>query len=190
MVPLLKQLQEIPKLSMQRNATWTLSNFCRGKPQPDFHLVSPALPTLANLIHSQDEEVLTDACWALSYISDGTNDKIDAVISVGVCRCLVELLMHSSSSVQTPALRTVGNIVTGDDTQTQTVINCQALPALAQLLQSPKKGIRKEACWTISNITAGNKDQIQSVSGRTQPSSLKVHSILAFTLYCACNSGD
>jgi hypothetical protein len=153
-------------------------------------LVSPALPTLANLIHSQDEEVLTDACWALSYISDGTNDKIDAVISVGVCRCLVELLMHSSSSVQTPALRTVGNIVTGDDTQTQTVINCQALPALAQLLQSPKKGIRKEACWTISNITAGNKDQIQAVSGRTQPSSLQVHSILAFTLYCACNSGD
>jgi hypothetical protein len=53
MMPLLKQLQEIPKLSMQRNATWTLSNFCRGKPQPDFHLVSPALPTLANLIHSQ-----------------------------------------------------------------------------------------------------------------------------------------
>ncbi|KAH8063015.1 hypothetical protein JL722_2169 [Aureococcus anophagefferens] len=133
--PLLQQLHENSKLSMLRNATWTLSNFCRGKPQPEFMTVRPALPTLAQLIYSPDEEVLTDACWALSYLSDGPNEKIQAVIEAGVCRRLVELLMHPSPSVQTPALRTVGNI----------------------------KGIRKEACWTISNITAGNKDQIQSV---------------------------
>ena len=55
--------------------------------------VKHALPALARLIHSQDEEVLTDACWALSYLSDGTNDKIQEVISSGVCRRLVELLL-------------------------------------------------------------------------------------------------
>lgn len=53
----------------------------------------PALPALERLIHSHDEEVLTDACWALSYLSDGTNDKIQAVIEAGVCRRLVELLL-------------------------------------------------------------------------------------------------
>lgn len=53
----------------------------------------PALPALQRLIHSNDEEVLTDACWALSYLSDGTNDKIQAVIEAGVCPRLVELLM-------------------------------------------------------------------------------------------------
>ncbi|KAI7729638.1 hypothetical protein M8C21_005076, partial [Ambrosia artemisiifolia] len=78
----------------------------------------PALPALERLVHSNDEEVLTDACWALSYLSDGTNDKIQAVIEAGVCRRLVELLMHPSPSVLIPALRTVGNIVTGDDLQT------------------------------------------------------------------------
>jgi len=161
--PLLNQLNESAKISMLRNATWTLSNLCRGKPQPRFDLVSPALPTLARLIYSTDEEVLTDACWALSYLSDGSNDKIQAVIEAGVCRRMVELLMHTSYSVQTPALRTVGNIVTGDDLQTQIIINVSALPCLLALLSSPKKGIRKEACWTISNITAGNKGQIQAV---------------------------
>ncbi|KAL7000535.1 hypothetical protein U1Q18_001686 [Sarracenia purpurea var. burkii] len=39
-----------------------------------------ALPALACLIQSNDDEVLTGACWALSYLSNGTNDKIQAVI--------------------------------------------------------------------------------------------------------------
>ena len=107
--------------------------------------------------------VAEDACWTLSYLSDGPNEKIQGVIEAGVCRRLVEMLMHQSPSVQTPALRTVGNIVTGDDLQTQIILNCNALPCLQSMLNSHKKGIRKEACWTISNITAGNKDQIQQV---------------------------
>ena len=44
------------KTSMMRNATWTLSNLCRGKPPPPFEWVSPALGTLANLIYSSDCE--------------------------------------------------------------------------------------------------------------------------------------
>lgn len=161
--PLLQQLNESSKLAMLRNATWTLSNLCRGKPQPPFEIVSTAIPVLGRLIYSTDEDVLTDACWALSYLSDGTNEKIQAVIEAGISRRLVELLMHTSVSVQTPALRTVGNIVTGDDLQTQIIINVSALPCLLHLLSSSKKGIRKEACWTISNITAGNAKQIQAV---------------------------
>ncbi|XP_015959596.1 importin subunit alpha-2 [Arachis duranensis] len=164
LIPLLAQLNEHAKLSMLRNATWTLSNFCRGKPQPPFEHVKPALPTLERLVFSNDEEVLTDACWALSYLSDGTNDKIQAVIEAGVCSRLVQLLLHPSPSVLIPALRTVGNIVTGDDIQTQAIINHGALPCLMSLLtHNHKKSIKKEACWTISNITAGNRDQIQAV---------------------------
>ena len=178
--PLLALIGDGRKLSMLRNATWTLSNFCRGKtPQPDWQTVrtnhdwsrhdtnflqiQPALPVLAKLVYMLDDEVLIDACWAISYLSDGPNDKIQAVIEAGIPRRLVELLMHASTSVQTPALRSVGNIVTGDDVQTQVIINCGALPALLSLLSSQKDGIRKEACWTISNITAGNSTQIQAV---------------------------
>ena len=164
MQPLLAQLNPSAKVTMLRNATWTLSNYCRGKPQPAFDQVRPALPVLAQLVTSSDEDVLTDALWALSYLSDGTNDRIQAVIQVQVCKRLVELLVHPTAAVLIPALRTVGNIVTGNDVQTQTIINCGALQCLLQLLTNyNKKSIKKESCWTISNITAGNKEQIQSV---------------------------
>jgi importin subunit alpha-2 len=51
------------------------------------------LPTLARLIWLNDNDVLTDSLWALSYIADGPNERIQVVIEAGVCRRLVELLM-------------------------------------------------------------------------------------------------
>lgn len=154
---------EQSRISTIRNVTWTLSNLCRGKPAPDFEVVKPALPLLSRLLFSSDIETVTDACWALSYISDGPDYRIQAVLNAGVAPRLVELLGSTTASLQTPALRTIGNIVTGDDHQTQFIINLNALPALLWLLDNQKRNIRKESCWTISNITAGTPEQIQAV---------------------------
>ncbi|KAJ4915006.1 Importin subunit alpha-4 [Raphanus sativus] len=119
LLPLLSQLNENSKLSMLRMLHGPCPTFVVGNHQP-FEEVKPALPVLRQLIYLNDEEVLTDACWALSYLSDGPNDKIQAVIEAGVCPRLVELLsngvvifkLSSITTVLIPALRTVGNIVT------------------------------------------------------------------------------
>jgi len=150
-------------MSLMRNATWALSNLCRGKPPPIWHQISPTLHILPQLLNSTDTQVLADACWALSYLSDGTNQIIQQVIDCGIAKRIIELMCHDFHTIQTPALRSVGNIVTGDDLQTQTMINYGVLGALKQLLKSPKPSIVKEAVWTISNITAGNRNQIQQV---------------------------
>jgi importin subunit alpha-1 len=164
--PLLEVFKNHSKMSLVRNATWTLSNLCRGKPQPPFEKIAAIVPMVSHLVRSDDIEVLTDSCWALSYISDDqnpTNQKIQAVIDSGAVPRMVQCLQHHSATVQVPALRCIGNIVTGDDLQTQEVLRHAPLNALHMLMSHRKKSIRKEACWTISNITAGNPDQIQQV---------------------------
>jgi hypothetical protein len=163
---MMAMFQNDSKISLIRNATWSLSNLCRGKPQPKFELIRDVLPLLAKLITMEDTEVITDATWALSYISDDNgpqNNKIQAVIDHGVLPRLVQCLNHHQTSVQVPALRCIGNIVTGDDKQTSAVLACNPLPFLLGLMSHRKKGIKKEACWTVSNITAGSGEQIQRV---------------------------
>ncbi|CAA7398355.1 unnamed protein product [Spirodela intermedia] len=161
---LLSQLNENSRPGMIRNTTWALSTLCRGKPQPSSETTNAILSALERLIHSDDEEVLTNACWALYFLSDGNREQIQAVIETGVCPRLVGLLLHPSPSLLIPALKTVGNIVSEDDFQTQYMIDCQALPSLLSLLKHTRnKDIKREVCWTISNITAGTTEQIQAV---------------------------
>jgi len=105
-----------------------------------------------NYLHFNKEK---ESLWA--------NIFIEACVNSGVVPRLVDLLTHTSVTIQTPALRTIGNIVTGSDSQTSAVVEAYALPALRELLSHTKKGIRKEAVWAISNITAGTSSHIQAV---------------------------
>ena len=83
----------------------------------NFSFAAATLPPLN--FNVQDSEILTDGLWAISYLSEGENDRLQRVIEAGVVRRISELLMHTMATVLTPALRTIGNIVTGDDLQTQ-----------------------------------------------------------------------
>lgn len=151
------------RIGTLRNMAWTLSNVCRGKPAAPPSIIWRIIPALTSLLQNDDDDVLSDSLWGLCYITDGSNEQVDAVVSTNVCMRIVELMNHPNHTIQTPALRTIGNIVTGSDQATQTVIDCGAIMILKNLLGHQKKNIKKEAVWTLSNMCAGTTTQIQSV---------------------------
>lgn len=152
------------EMSFLRNIVWLMSNLCRNKnPAPPFNKIKQLLPTLAKLLLHDDRLILSDVCWALSYVTDDTAEKVQAVVSSGAIPHLVALLQSEDPAIITPALRSIGNIVTGDDAQTDAVLEAGVLHPLAKLMVNTKPNIVKEAAWTLSNITAGNHHQIQLI---------------------------
>jgi len=150
-------------VNLLRNATWTLSNLCRGKPHPNFEEIKPILDAIPALLASNDHDIAVDALWAVSHMTD-SDAAIDSVLA---CQDLVQklalALTFNDSLIITPALRSLGNIVTGTNEQTQAVLNANVLPSLKNLLHNPRRNIQKEVCWMISNITAGTREQISMV---------------------------
>ncbi len=102
--------------SFTRNASWTLSNFCRGRPAPDIEKVKRCLPTLARVLMENDQEdIIGDICWAMSYFSDNGKTAIPLILACGILPRIVQLLEHPTLAIAVSCLRTIGNVLTGDD---------------------------------------------------------------------------
>eukprot|EP01129_Flabellula_baltica_P012144 TRINITY_DN5437_c0_g1_i1.p1 TRINITY_DN5437_c0_g1~~TRINITY_DN5437_c0_g1_i1.p1 ORF type:complete len:505 (-),score=116.39 TRINITY_DN5437_c0_g1_i1:11-1525(-) len=180
LLPVVENLKHTKKNSMICNGAWALSNFCRGKPVPDWNKVKFALEILPEIIRTTDPKVLSDACWTLSYLSDTeSKDQLQEMIQYDFIDRLIELLLMPAHRVHTPALRTIGNILTGDNEHTEILVSKGVLPKLKQLLSSTKKTVVKEAVWTISNITAGTEKHIEAVL-RTEIMPIMIHLIVNY----------
>jgi importin subunit alpha-1 len=157
---LLLNIQHPETVGLLRNATWALSNFCRGRPSPSAERVAGLLPPLAYLISMEDKDVVSDALWGLCYLTESDESNIDALLADGVLARCVELLGHAELTVMMPALRVIGNIISGSELQTQAALEAGALCALVPLLKNARRNVRREACWAVSNVAAGTKPQI------------------------------
>ena len=151
------------KLAVMQNSVWALSNLCRFKPCPRLNLVASAIPVVLHLTRNPTPEIVFDALWTLSYISDGP-DRVDSILEAGAIPVVIDMMSAPHTRCHMPALRTIGNVIAGSDRQTQVALNAGALVKLRGLLD-PRcaRGLRKEAMWTVSNVAAGPPTQIDLI---------------------------
>jgi HEAT repeat protein len=149
---------------LARNCAWCITNLLRGKPLPSLDEIFFLIPVLAETLkNNMRKEILTDAMWGLSYISDAGEKAIIKILESGALEPIVKLLDCPHNNIVLPAIRALGNFVTGEDTETQTVLEAGVLPHLHILLGHDDAAIRKEACWTLSNICAGTVTQVATI---------------------------
>lgn len=89
-------------------------------PTPDLSQTAPAITIFIQALQDNITVDRIDTLWALSYISDGDNSNIQAVLDAGDIDTVVDLIDKDESVVVVrPVLRTTEHFIIVNDKQTQ-----------------------------------------------------------------------
>eukprot|EP01084_Bolivina_argentea_P280666 480018_1 len=170
----------ISKLSLLRDTSWVLSNFCRGQPRIDWDYISLIQKCFSYLIYSNDNEILRNIFWSMSYLTSDIEENdlvIEHMKKYKYIPKLIDFICNNNNNnnntsdngqLSGPAIRAIGNIIANTDMNTEYILNCGFLIKVNEILKDKninkyERRLKKEICWTISNITAGSINQIQEV---------------------------
>lgn len=147
-----------------KNAAWALTNLVRmHTTPPDWSYLAPLVPVISYLMRQSDMEIVSDACWSLSYILTNTEQAVQPVVDSTLPAQLLRAVETGPPVVQVPALRAAGKITMGTAEQTNSLLRHGALGVLRKVLAEGQPEARREACWLLSNVTAGTQPQIAQV---------------------------
>lgn len=151
--------------SCLENITRTFCNLCKIENHPcDVLDIKQMIPSLSYLINNAEEKVLSNACLALLYLTDGPDEVIQIVVNAfGVVTRLIELLNSSEEPVIIPILGIFGNIAKGSYALIDSILANGCCPLLPNLLKHSDQIVVKQAAWTVSNIAARNSLQIKAL---------------------------
>ena len=79
--PLICIIQSSRNITMLRNATWTMSNLCRGKPIPDFNQVSPTPYCVCVFLQLRSAVLQFRSTTQFAYLSLSLSDGTLALFS-------------------------------------------------------------------------------------------------------------
>uniref|UniRef100_A0A914HJV0 RING-type domain-containing protein n=1 Tax=Globodera rostochiensis TaxID=31243 RepID=A0A914HJV0_GLORO len=115
-------------------------------------LVSENKPFPECWSESSAQPLTKQIAWALTNITDASDDLALAVVEAGALPLLVKLLQSPDMDLCESTAWTLKNIAAASDDLALAVIEAGALPPLVELLQSQNQEAYEEASWAIGNI--------------------------------------
>lgn len=159
---LVELAQNSDKIGIIKNCVWCISNLCRyTNKEVLFSHIQPHLPFLQQILNYKVLDVVTDACWAFSFLTDSPPNIKKEVMSYINSKQLMLFILYTNSHLQCPALRIAGNIVSGDKDDTQRMIDAGLINVLMRIFPYAQDIQKKEILWIISNVAAGTPKQIK-----------------------------
>lgn len=159
LAPLLRFAQPTQPVSMLRKVSFVLACFVgyTHPPgfQPDFGLVRPALPYIANLTYSNDEGVLRNTLAAMALVLPVVpeNNMLARVLDV--------LTWQDDSQTQSvlAALHVVSEVIKMDHSQTKTLIEQNVMQRFKNLLRHRHDAVRLATVDTLTVLAQKGQSQ-------------------------------
>ncbi|KAL7783268.1 hypothetical protein V8C37DRAFT_397313 [Trichoderma ceciliae] len=95
--------------STQRTAVTTAANCCRNIPDDSFPVVKDVMPTLLNVLNSNDQRVVEQASLCVSGIVESFKyhpSKLEEMISIDLLRAILRLLLPGTTNLIGPNIHT------------------------------------------------------------------------------------
>lgn len=172
-----------PSLSAMRHAAWTICNFSRWTPPVPQDTFERCLFMLSDLIHSPDEELLSDTCTALSqFVLEGGEDAVRQIFEAGFCKRVFELSMHVSEVLRSHAVHLISLFVEyGSNMHLHVLMSppfCLCT-CLSVALEKRSKPLHPD-CYAM-------EDELVSVTKRAEAEAIRARAVAA-TVKDACAS--
>lgn len=164
---LVLRLLQDDSVKVRQQAAWAVHNLCRSMLKlPPQAFMEAAVPQLTRVLQEeQDEEVLKDSMWALSYLADGQADLVGCSAAMAAVAAKVSPSRSSfMRCLLQPGLRLIDFVAMGSNEATQGIVDAGLLfGCFTLLLQEDSPGRAKEVCRIIDNIARGTPAQAQAI---------------------------
>lgn len=128
--------------STQRTAVTTAANCCRNLPSDSFPVVRDVMPTLLNVLSSNDQKVVEQACLCVSRIVESFKhrpEKLEQLIEPAMLRAILRLLLPGATNligpdIHTQFLRVLGYVARASPRLSAELLKMDVVDTLYQIL--------------------------------------------------------
>ncbi len=143
--------EKIVKISL-----WFMANILKFRIFTDNEVVEKCVNMFILFLKANDEEIINDCMWGLSYASETEIKKvIECMVNQRLCEYIFNLNLLGRENLILPVIRIAGNLSSNDNQVAESIIEQGCLSFFDRFITNRSSQVRREVLWAVSNVAAG-----------------------------------